>query len=118
MKREEGWRPTKFVMIDGALRGDSTGTHISVGSRIIADLTAPQYAEVLKAHARGRLLDLGCGSVPLFEVYRKLVDNVVCVDWPNSLHEQQHIDVFADLAKPLPLRDSSFDTVVLSDVLE
>ena len=118
MRYQEQWRPTKFIMIDGRLRADPTGAHVFVGSRIAADLLAPHYSAALQAHARGRLLDLGCGTVPLFETYRALADEVLCVDWPASLHEKQHIDVFADLSRPLPLRNSSFDTVLLSDVLE
>jgi SAM-dependent methyltransferase len=118
MRHQELWRPTKFITVDGRLQGDPTGAHVFVGSRIAADLVAPQYAVALQRYARGRLLDLGCGTVPLFEVYRTLADEVVCVDWPSSLHRTQHIDVFADLTRPLPLRDSSFDTVLLSDVLE
>jgi SAM-dependent methyltransferase len=118
MRCKEAWRPTKFVLIDGQLRGDPSGTHLSVGSRLLGDLVAPHYQAALKSCARGRLLDLGCGNVPLFEAYREMVDEVICVDWPQSLHQQQHVDAFADLTQPLPFADASFDTVVLSDVLE
>jgi SAM-dependent methyltransferase len=118
MRCKEAWRPTKFVMNGGQLRADPTGTHVAVASRLIGDLMARHYETALRMHARGRLLDLGCGNVPLFEVYRGLVDDVICVDWPASLHPQQHIDVFADLTQPLSLCDSSFDTILLSDVLE
>ena len=118
MRRREAWRPTKYVIIDGRLCADPTGTFISVGSRLIGDLGAPYYYAALKKHARGTLLDLGCGNVPLYEVYRDLVDESICVDWPASADQQQHVDVFADLAEPLPFTDRSFDTVLLSDVLE
>jgi len=79
---------------------------------------AQHYYAALKRHARGRLLDLGCGNVPLFDVYRKDVAEVICVDWPASLHQRKHVDVFANLTLSLPLRDSCFDTILLSDVLE
>src|SRR5882724_1024378 len=102
MRCKEIWRPTKFVLIDGELRADSTGAYVPVGSRIFGDLIAQHYEAALKRHARGRLLDLGCGNVPLFKVYRDLVDEVVCVDWPALLHQQKHIDLFADLTQPLP----------------
>lgn len=118
MHHQDIWRPSKFVLVDGELRADKTGRYVSVGSRIVADLMAQNYAAALRKYARGNLLDLGCGNAPLFETYRSLVDSVWCVDWPFSIHQQKHIDVFADLTKPLPLRDGSFDTVVLSDVLE
>lgn len=118
MRREQDWRPTKFAMTDGQLQADASGAYVSVTSRIIADLLASHYSTALEAHARGRLLDLGCGNVPLFGVYRKLVEEVYCVDWPTSIHGGEHIDVFANLAEPLPFRDASFDTVLLTDVLE
>ena len=118
MRRKELWCATKFVFEDGKLRSDRTGVYVSVGSQLIGDLMAQHYHAALKRHARGRLLDLGCGNVPLFEVYRSQVHEVLCVDWMASLHRQQHVDVYANLTLPLPFRDSYFDTVLLSDVLE
>ncbi len=73
---------------------------------------------MIRAHARGRLLDLGCGAVPLYGMYRDLVSEITCVDWPNSLHNSSHVDISADLHGPLPLSDAAFDTVLLTDVLE
>ena len=118
MRHRDDWHAARVAMVQGQLRGYLMGTHLSIGSRIAADLVAPQYAVMLKERARGRLVDLGCGNVPLFGVYRDLVDEVYCVDWPASRNQQSHIDVFADLTRQLPFRNSSFDTVVLSDVLE
>ena len=118
MRHRKEWRPTKFVVVNGRLRGDTSGTYLSIGSRLIGDTMAGRYDAVLRRYARGHLADLGCGNVPFFEVYRDLVDESVCVDWPASAHQLQHVDVFADLKLPLPLRDSTFDTVLLFDVLE
>src|SRR5580704_17731843 len=118
MRRREIWQPTKFVNIDGELRGDPTGTHLSVGSLLIGDLMAKRYADALKQYARGRFLDLGCGNAPLYGVYSCYVDEVICADWPSSLHKTCHVDLCADLTCPLPFADSCFDTVLLSDVLE
>jgi SAM-dependent methyltransferase len=67
---------------------------------------------------RGRLADLGCGSVPLYDAYRPLVSSITCVDWAHSPHARRHVDVEADLGAALPFADASFDTIVLSDVLE
>jgi SAM-dependent methyltransferase len=118
MRYVDGWHPTKFEIVNGELRGERSGVYLSVGSRLIGDLMARHYSAALRRHARGHFLDLGCGNVPLYAVYRDLVDDVTCVDWPGSLHRRDHVDVYANLASALPFRDSCFDTVLLSDVLE
>lgn len=87
-------------------------------TRLVADIVAQRYDRALRDHATGRLLDLGCGQVPLFEAYRDRVDSVTCVDWGNSVHCSRHVDLECDLTKPLPFPDGSFDTIILSDVLE
>ena len=56
--------------------------------------------------------------MPLYETYRGHVTEVTCVDWPNSMHECRYIDNECDLTEPLPFGDRSFETVILSDVLE
>jgi SAM-dependent methyltransferase len=89
-----------------------------VASRLIADRTAGFYDAHLKLHAKGRLLDLGCGKVPLYDAYRDYVTDCVCVDWGNSLHKNDYLDFEADLTQTLPFKDGEFDTIVLSDVLE
>jgi SAM-dependent methyltransferase len=89
-----------------------------VGSRVIADLQAQAYEFALRGYCRGDLLDLGCGSCPLYGVYRELAETIVCVDWENSLHDVSFADYFCDLNTQLPLESSQFDTVLLTDVLE
>jgi SAM-dependent methyltransferase len=64
------------------------------------------------------LLDLGCGKVPFYARYREYVSETVCVDWSNSLHGNGHVDAECDLTQELPFADASFDTILLSDVLE
>jgi SAM-dependent methyltransferase len=71
----------------------------------------------LPTHARGRLLDLGCGQVPLYGAYRAHVGTVTCIDWAAGT-PIDHVDQMCDLGRPLPLPDASFDTIILSDVLE
>jgi len=81
-------------------------------------LIADRYQKALPVHARGRLLDMGCGSAPLYGAYRNHVSEVTCVDWANGPHSNQHLDLECDLTAPLPFPNGSFDTILLSDVLE
>lgn len=118
MKNVASWKPGKFIMRRGRLRGSPDPAELSPGSRLIGDLVAGRLQKALEKHASGRLLDLGCGKVPLFGVYRDLVEEVTCVDWSGSIHGDMHLDCVADLSSGIPFRNGSFDTVILSDVLE
>jgi SAM-dependent methyltransferase len=115
MKAEERWQPTKFAQRDGHL---DVGPSVSPGTWVMTRLLAETYERSLGAHARGRLLDLGCGTVPLYGAYRPYVDSITCVDWGGSRHGAEYRDLDHDLNLPLPFGDGSFDTVILSDVLE
>jgi SAM-dependent methyltransferase len=118
MKDPNAWVPTKFVMTERGLRASRDTREVSITSRLSADLMAPRYQRMLEGHARGRLLDLGAGQVPLYSVYRGLVDSVTCVDWAGSPHPSRHVDLFLDLNRRLPLPDGGYDTLLLTDVLE
>jgi SAM-dependent methyltransferase len=81
-------------------------------------MVAPYYEKVIRAHAQGRLLDMGCGYVPLYETYRDLVSENICIDWDNITHVNPYLDHIVDLANALPFESCSVDTVLLTDVLE
>jgi SAM-dependent methyltransferase len=118
MKNIENWTPTKFAQEGGRLKASQDPASVAVSSRLNVNLLAAALQPALKAHAHGRLLDLGCGNVPLYAAYRDYVSDVTCMDWANSEHQLRHIDQACDLNEPLPLSDSCFDTVLLTDVLE
>lgn len=115
MRAEDRWKPTKFERRGGHL---TVGPNAGGASWLITRLVAEAYERHLPDHARGRLIDLGCGNVPLFCAYRDLVQNVVCVDWSGSQHALIHVDLEHDLNQALPFGDGAFETVILSDVLE
>ena len=118
MKNANQWTPSKFVLRNGRLLASRDPREVGVGSRLVADRVAGVYEAHLPAHARGRLVDLGCGRVPLYEAYKDLVSENVCVDWGNSLHKSEHLDFECDLCGRLPFQDGEFNTILLSDVLE
>lgn len=113
MRNEGQWTPTKFVLRSGHLRGAKTNA-LSCGSRLMADLIARSYERAIPLFARGDLLDLGCGEAPLYATYRGFVDSVTCVDWVTN----DYLDLACDLTEPLRFSSGSFDTIILSDVLE
>jgi SAM-dependent methyltransferase len=118
MKNKENWKPSKFVYQKNRLRASRDNKQVGFSSRLMADLIAGFYDRILKKHAHGILLDLGCGKVPLYEAYRPYVEDNICVDWENSLHRNEFLDMTADLNFPLEMPDNSYDTIILSDVLE
>jgi SAM-dependent methyltransferase len=117
MRNAEAWAPSKFET-DAGTSWRASRTEVPITSRLIVDIVAAAYCEAIAAHASGRLADLGCGKVPLYGMYRNKVTEVTCIDWPGSLHGSLHVDLFADLNRPLDLIPDSFDTVIATDVIE
>jgi len=118
MNNREKWHPSKFVHKKGKLIASRDLEQVGAASRLMADRIAAVYDRELPRHAKGRLLDLGCGQVPLFLAYKDLVTENVCVDWPNTIHPNAYLDFECDLTQALPLKDGDFNTIILSDVLE
>jgi len=118
MKHCELWRPSRFVNTRKGLRASRDPREVIRGSRFITDILAQSYERIIRLHAKGRLLDMGCGKVPLYGVYRDLVEETICIDWSGTLHPSVHLDYETDLSGPLPFDNESFDTILLTDVLE
>jgi SAM-dependent methyltransferase len=64
------------------------------------------------AHARGRLLDVGCGAQPYRDLFPK-VERYIGLDRPGLLR----LDICGD-GMALPFRAEAFDTVLCNQVLE
>jgi len=116
MKNTKAWKPSKFKYANGRLEAHPS---VSIFSRLMAGLVAEHYSVALQDYARGSLLDLGCGTVPMYLAYKDQVEEIICIDWANSEHQSIHLDSVMDLNEPLVnIPDNSFDTIILSDVLE
>jgi SAM-dependent methyltransferase len=118
MRNADRWQPSKVLQLPRSGRYVPNPSYVTLGSRHIVRLLALEYERVIKAHARGRLLDCGCGDVPYYGMYRDLVSDVLCVDWGSGVHGREHVDQEIDLNQELPLPSGAFDTVLLADVLE
>lgn len=118
MQNEARWQPSKFEFTPRGFRASRNRKAIGVSSRLPADISARWYERVVPEHARGHLVDLGCGTVPLYGLYGSHIDSVTCIDWSNSIHAINHVDIEHDLTKPLPLADCCCDTIVISSVIE
>ncbi len=118
MKNRDKWQPSKYVYRRAKLIASRDRKEVRVGSRLMADLIAQFYDKTMRKYAKGKLLDLGCGKVPLFIAYRDYITDNICVDWEKTQNNSEYIDVECDLTNVLPFNDKEFDTIILSDVLE
>jgi len=118
MRNQELWKPSKFLKSYKSFKVTNDSKTVGIAYRFIGDLQAKNYFNLIKNHACGDLLDLGCGNVPLYQMYKPLAKSIICADWSNSYHNSLYIDIQIDLNKKLPLKDNLFDTIILTDVLE
>ena len=72
---------------------------------------------VVPNHAGGQLLDIGCGVKPYRDLFAPYVQQHVGVDHPGSPHALDSVDVLST-AYDIPLPEASFDTILMSEVLE
>lgn len=118
MKNKELWAATKFVKTKQGYIPSSDPKQLGIGSRFIASIQLRVYETIIKQHVSGLLLDLGCGNVPLYEVYKEHISDNICVDWENTLHKNPYLDYQIDLNDKLPLESKQFDTILATDLLE
>ena len=118
MRNREIWRESKYVWAKGGLWSSADVSEVRIESRFLCDILAQAYASAIQQHARGRLLDLGCGKAPLYGIYRGCTEEIICVDWVNTRHRSPYLDLEQDLNQPLPVAAASIDTMLATDVLE
>ena len=102
----------------------------------IQDLTAPSYwspvkisatlllqrlTEAAAKHARGRLVDVGCGAKPYAHVFAPHIDSYFGVDFAGTAEDNYGAETKADLyidGTDTKLPSGSFDTLLSTQVLE
>jgi len=112
------WKPSKAEFFKGRWRASRDSNEVGWGSRHAADLQVAAYADAIERHAKGVLVDLGCGQAPFFQIYKDKVSESIGVDWPGGLHQQSSVDVFSDLNEKVDLDENVADTILCTDVLE
>jgi SAM-dependent methyltransferase len=118
MRNKQLWRETKFVKTAYGYKASKEPRYVSIASRIVVNIQCKIYERIIKEHASGLLLDLGCGNVPLYEIYKDLVTDNICIDWADTLHKNEYLDYELNLNTILPLESEQFDTILITDVLE
>lgn len=119
MRHSHLWREGKYGFAPSGRFQPRLGAEgVAPASWLFAALTAAAYQEAMPRCCRGHLLDLGCGTAPLFPLYQRLAVSTVLADWPQTLHPSPCLDCYLDVGQTLPFCDGAFDTVILSDVLE
>ncbi len=77
--------------------------------------TLQHYSKYIK----GKLLDLGCGNKPYYDIYSSLCSESVGCDVPFSLHKDSHVEVLCfaeDIDKHF--EKETFDFILCTEVLE
>lgn len=108
MRNTELWKQNRF---NKDSKGRIIGTHMH---KIIGHA----YEKIIKIHASGILVDVGCGDVPYYYIYKDIVTDNICIDW-ESADTVKFLDHVVDLNNGIiPLNSNSADTVLCTDVLE
>jgi len=114
MKNADTWRPTFVQARENGLPPIALPDGVYSGSRYVSALQVQAVGPLIQRYACGALLDLGCGKVPYYEVYKSQVETVLCID---HAADNPFADLHHDLEKPLPVDDQTLDTILLLDVI-
>lgn len=80
MQETDMGRPSEFALLHGKAIASRGSSVVGLDSRITVDLVGPGYADTLRQHARGKLHELGFGSILPFLRNRGLDTDSVRAD--------------------------------------
>lgn len=119
MKNIDKWQPTRLVKTrKGMFKVTKNEKYLSISSRLVSKASAFLPNEIIPQYAKGKLLDLGCGKVPLYEAYKDYISENICIDWEGNGQENIFLDIVSDINKRLPLKNDEFNTIISSSVIE
>jgi len=87
--------------------------HSSLVEKYIQDIVR----KIIINNTNGYVLDLGCGDKPFLPDIRNQIKYYVGADHPDTLHLNIKVEVYC-IADCLPFKNNSFDTVLLTQVIE
>ena len=115
MKNKEDWTASRVIKREKKFEIDKS--EIGYGSYYTFEIQLNNYVKLIQKYAKGILLDCGCGKVPYYQIYKDQVDNITCTDWEKTYNKSSFIDVHSDLNEKLNVDSNSFDTLLLTDVI-
>jgi SAM-dependent methyltransferase len=120
VRRATAMGPSDGTPWDGRPRrwGPNTGhPNEAARNRIVYRQMAAALEYAAARYARGRLLDIGCGTKPWLSTFAPYVAQHIGADHASTLHGLTQVDLVCD-AYGVPLDDSSVETILLTEVLE
>ena len=88
-----------------------------VKNRLIYEIHDRELKKAIISFARGRLIDIGCGTKPYSQMLRPHVSEHVGLEHRDSPHGLSSADLLGS-AYSIPVEDNSFDTALCTAVLE
>jgi len=86
-------------------------------NRLVNDILERELRRAASVHARGRLIDIGCGDKPYLKLMAPWVTEHVGVDHADTQHSMARVDLVGT-AYDLPVENASFETALCTEVLE
>lgn len=84
---------------------------------LIKSLLENEVQRMLRSYSSGKLLDIGCGDRPYYDLGKNYFDSYIGIDHSSTPHLNNKIDIFCDAYK-IPLDDEVFDCILCTEVLE
>src|SRR5260221_3893070 len=88
---------------------------------IILSLRRGAIEKIKKVSKNKELIDLGCGRMPYRKELEPGLKKYIGIDHPGISHlyySTRRPDILADITKKIPVKNGSFDTAIMLEVLE
>jgi SAM-dependent methyltransferase len=114
MKSQELWQPAQLLIKNGHFQVNESA--IYGGSLHASTCQLNHYVPLFRRYITGRLLDVGCGRVPYYELLKDQTTAHFCIDHSAHSAGAAFLDQHIDLHAPWNL-GQDFDAILCADVL-